>query len=128
MANKGRGRIVLGGHTTPNRYFNGDEEVTAEEFHRLFPPRFAEGQLNEPAATQGASCWPQTSQALAVPIEDAAAYAEEARAKGVPTEFVVHPDGTCAMPKFGDRAHRARYHRAHGYHDNDAGYGDQSPK
>lgn len=70
-----------------------------------------------PQAAPG--CWPMQSMALAVhpaQIRDAVA---EAKAKGVPTEF--SSDG---RPILRDRAHRAQYMRALGYHDRDGGYRD----
>lgn len=68
--------------------------------------------------------WPLYSEALAVPVEDAQKYVDDARAKGIPTEFKIHEDGTCAMPVHPDRAHRKAYHKAYGYHDRAGGYGD----
>ena len=67
------------------------------------------------------SCWPMTSIAAAVGTnpKELAAVREIDRKAGVPTDY----DGR-GRPILRDRAHRKRYLRAHGMHDQDGGYGD----
>lgn len=48
---------------------------------------------------------------------------EDARKKGVPTEFTSE-----GCPVFEDRDHRNRYMKAYGHFDRDAGYGDAAPQ
>lgn len=63
--------------------------------------------------------WPLLSTAMGVhPDQREWAY-NDSCAKGVPTQFAA--DGRAI---FTDRNHRARFLKAHGFRDNDAGYGD----
>lgn len=110
-----KGRIVYsreGGREVP-RFFADGREVTREEFDRLFPPR--------PAGDgSGLIGWkPVVSDALAVHPGQVAEATEDAKRKGVPTDFL--PDG---RPILRSRQHRRAYLKAYGFHDNDGGYGD----
>lgn len=66
---------------------------------------------------------PLKSVALAVLPSQVKEATEDARKRGVPTDFT--KDG---RPIFNDRDHRSRYMKEYGYFDKDAGYGDVAPK
>lgn len=62
---------------------------------------------------------PKASDALAVHASQVEEAREDARKKGVPTDFL--PDG---RPVFTSRAHQKKYCRAYGFFNKDGGYGD----
>lgn len=74
------------------------------------------------ASTQFAYSRPVLSDALAVHPKQVKEAIEDARKRGVPTEFA--PDG---RPLIRSRQHRNAYLRAYGFHDRDAGYSDPAP-
>lgn len=99
-----------------NRYYEGDKEITREEYEGKFPSRL---DLNSPPGGQRPGCWPMLSDAMGVhPNQIAEAYQDSLR-RGVPTDF--HQDG---RPIFTDQAHRKAYAKAYGYRDRNACYGD----
>lgn len=67
----------------------------------------------------GASCWPMTSQALAVHPEQVGEANERNRVHGVGVQY--DPTGLAHIP---DRAERKKLLRLEGKHDNNGGYGD----
>jgi hypothetical protein len=80
---------------------------------RDFETDFGSTRTSEPGA------WPMESEAAGVHPDQVPEAVAAASAHGVPTEFT--RDG-CAV--FRDRAHRAKYLKAFGYFDKDAGYRD----
>lgn len=119
----GKARVIYG---RDRRYFDGDEEVTQAEFDKRFPSKI-EDLLASPTLLPGQtpSCWPmQTGLSFGILPHQIAAKMEADRKLGVPTEYVKTADGYAANPVFTDRAHRKAYHKAHGAHDNQGGYGD----
>lgn len=85
---------------------------------------YAQQTAEVPTVVGGNRPWSrgQKSVALAVHPSQVKEATEDATAKGVPTDFT--EDG---RPVFRDRDHRRRYHKAYGFYDRDAGYGDQAP-
>jgi len=73
---------------------------------------------NAPARTAGGQ-WPMLSDAAGVHPDEIDQARSEALHHGVPTDF--SPDGRAI---FTSRAHRRKYCRSIGMHDNDGGYGD----
>lgn len=65
----------------------------------------------------------QKSVALAVHPSQVQEAIDDARKKGVPTDFT--PDG---RPVFESRSHRKKYMTAYRFFDRDAGYGDAAPR
>lgn len=107
-----RGRIVYG---KPIRYLVDDVEVTKEDFDAAFPAKdFSKG----PAFTQ-ATGWPKESSAAGVHPDQVQEAMVESAKRGVPTEY-----NKKGRPIMRDRAHRRAYNKAHGFRDNDGGYGD----
>ena len=100
-----KGRITYG---KPRRYFLGDREVTAKEFHAAFPKR----SLAVPPAGPALTGWPIVSDALAVHPKQVKEAEAAARKHGVPTEFT--PLG---QPILRDRNHRRRYMKVRGVYD-----------
>ena len=62
---------------------------------------------------------PVHSDALAVHPKQIGEAVEDARRKGVPTDF-----DRSGRPIFGDRDHKKRYCQAYGFYDRSGGYGD----
>lgn len=95
-----------------DRYFIDGKEVTKAEFDAAFP---------DLGAGQSAICHfkPILSDALAVHPKQVQEAMEDAKRKGVPTEFL--PDG---RPVLRTRQHRKEYLKAYGFHDKRGGYGD----
>lgn len=89
---------------------------TTEFYHAIADAAAAEAVGNRPWSKK------VKSVALAVHPDQIAEAAEDARKRGVPTEFTA--DG---CPVLTDRDHKKRYLRAYGYYDRDAGYGDAAP-
>lgn len=65
-----------------------------------------------------ASCWPMKCDAAGVHPDQCDAAEKESARRGVFTEF----DRRTGQAVFRDRAHRARFLKAHGYIDRDGGY------
>lgn len=106
------GRIVGSGDKT--RYLIDGYEVTKASFDRQFPDQ----PMGDGSALLGLSK-PHPSDALSVHPRQVAEAVADAKAKGVPTEFL--PDG---RPLMRSRAHQKEYIKAYGFHNNDGGYGD----
>ena len=64
--------------------------------------------------------WPLESEALAVLPSEVAEFTEDARKRGVPTDF--NPES--GAPILRGRGHRKRYCETYGFFDRDGGYGD----
>lgn len=110
-----KGRHVFGEHGKPDQYFLDGKEVTRAEYDAAFPDKPIGGS---------APCFfkPIVSDALAVHPRQVKEATEDARRKGVPTDF--QPDG---RPIFRTRQHRSEYLRRYGFYDRQAGYGDPAP-
>lgn len=107
-----RGRILYA--RTGVVYYVDGGEVSRDEFFAAFPPQpMGDGS--------GLTSWqkPIVSDALGVHPEQVEEATADAKAKGVPTEFL--PDG---RPLLVSRQHRKEYLRAYGFHDRAGGYGD----
>ncbi len=97
-------RGVIRGHGASARYFLEDVAVSREEFFCAFPPV-------ESAGGDGlVSFRPLASDALAVHPSQIAEAVEDARRKGVPTEFL--PDG---RPVFLSSRHFREYAKRYGF-------------
>ncbi len=106
-----KGRIVGNGEKT--RYLIDNREVSKDDFDLAFPPV-------KDAGGSGLFGWkPILSEALAVHPEQVQEAIEDAKKKGVPTDFL--PDGRAVLTS---RSHRKAYLRAYGFHDRSGGYGD----
>lgn len=97
------------------KYFLSGVEVTREGYDRRLPDK----PIEEPLPAQTAGIWPMYSEAMAVHPKQIAEATEDARKKGVPTEF-----DQLGRAKLTNRAHRKAYNKAYGYHDKNGGYGD----
>ena len=106
---KGRIRFTDAGKV----YEIDGREVTEEVFYEAFPP------VAEFAAEALCAAPPHKSESLACHPKDVEAFREDAKMRGVPTEF--RRDG---RPIMTSRAHQKKYLKAYGYHNNDGGYGD----
>lgn len=96
-------------------YFINGNEVTEAEYKAAFPDKAGIPMMSGISHKH----WPQRSKACAV-HKGQVKRANERNAKlGLSTYY--EPDGTAVIP---DRAERARLHKAEGFFDNDAGYGD----
>lgn len=107
-----RGRILY--KSTGAEYYVDGRQATKDEFFAAFPPQpIGDGS--------GLTSWqrPIVSDALAVHPEQVDEAVADAKAKGVPTEFL--PDG---RPLLVSRRHRKEYLRKYGFRDNNGGYGD----
>lgn len=107
-----KGRIVYHHDGTRTCSIDG-KEVTEAEWDAAFPPR----PLGDGSGL--CSCPPNISDGMAVHPRQVGEAAEDARKKGVPTEFL--PDG---RPVFRSRAHQKAYIKAYGFYNKDGGYGD----
>ena len=105
------GKIV--GEGPKQTYWIDNRQVSKEEFDRAFPDK--EGVPGMEYAWDR----PLLSDALAVHPSQIEEAREDAKQKGVPTDFT--PDG---RPILTSRAHRKRYLKAYGFHDKQGGYGD----
>lgn len=96
------GRII--GHGDKTKYMLGNREVTKEEFDQAFP--------DKPIGNgQGLTSFkPLASDALAVHPSQVSEATEDAKRKGVPTEFM--PDG---RPVFKSSRHFRDYARQYGF-------------
>lgn len=110
-----KGRIVYGKNDQKTFFVDG-KEVTEEEFHRLLPSRQSSGGV---PGNSLVGWTPICSDALAVHPLDRQEAMDDARRKGVPTDFL--PDG---RPVLTSRSHRKAYLKAYGFHDRGGGYGD----
>jgi hypothetical protein len=89
--------------------------LTEQEFDEQFTPR--------PRAGDSFVAWkPLASDGLAVHPSQVKEATEDAKKKGVPTEFM--PDG---RPVFTSREQRKRYCQMYGFFDKSGGYGDAAP-
>lgn len=105
-------RGVIRGHGESTTYWIDGRPVTKAEFDVAFP--------DKPMGPEALIGWkPVISDALAVHPRQVQEATENAKAKGVPTDFL--PDG---RPILTSRSHRKAYLRAYGFHDNNGGYGD----
>jgi len=91
------------------------KKVSEEEFRGAFPPKLDNG----PGPSSLSSTPANVSDALACHPKDVESYRQDAKRRGVPTEF--QRDG---RPVMTSRAHQKAYLKAYGYHNNDGGYGD----
>lgn len=91
-------------------------EVSKEDFDAAFPDHELTGS-GPGGHLPGA--WPILSDVMGVHPDDIPAAAARDRQLGVPTGYT--PDGRAV---FESRGHRARFLKAHGYHDRKGGYGD----
>jgi hypothetical protein len=96
----------------------GWEEVTEKEWRKVMRPP----PLNLTAGAGLVGWKAQHSEALAVHPQQIKQAADDAAAKGVPTDF----DGA-GRPILTSRSHRRAYHLAYGVIDKDAGYSDAQP-
>lgn len=96
-----------------SKYFIDGKEVTKAVFDEAFP--------DKPLGGAAAFCTfkPIISDALAVHPKQVGDAVADAKAKGVPTDFL--PDG---RPILTSRSHRKAYLKAYGFHDRRGGYGD----
>ena len=102
------------GEGAKTTYWIDGVQVTKARFNKAFQPVRVE---TGPTSLVG---WkPILSDALAVHPLDVEEAVEDAKRKGVPTEFL--PDG---RPILASRGHRKAYLKAYGFHDKDGGYGD----
>ncbi len=103
-----------------------DVEITREEYDAACPNKIGDWRasgITLPGQTP--SCWPmQTGLSFGILPHQIEAKMKKDKEMGVPTEYVKTSDGYAAHPVFTDRAHRKAYHKAHGAHDNQGGYGD----
>ncbi len=106
------GRIVGSGEKT--RYLIDGYEVTKAAFDRQFPDQ----PMGDGSGLLGLSK-PHPSDALAVHPRQVAEAVENAKLKGVPTEFL--PDG---RPLMRSRQHQKEYIKAYGFYNRDGGFGD----
>lgn len=112
---KATARIV---YSNPPRFYIGDVEVTEAEFrHHKLPKR--KWTKPAPAYTQRPENWPMASEALGCAEDQIAHFTEDAKKRGIPTQFT--PDG---RPIFTSPGHRRDYLRAYGYHDKNGGYSE----
>lgn len=103
-----------------DHFFLSGKEVTEKEYRKVYPkPKLGAG----PFMGNPLSGWPMTSMAEGVHHKQLAQARRKNEAMGVGDTEYVRKDRDY-MPVFRDRAHRRRYLRAHGLHDNDGGYGD----
>lgn len=108
-----KGRLVYHADGTRTCYLDG-REVSQAEWDEAFPPRTGG------AGPCSLSAVPiNYSDSVAVHPKQVAEAIEDARKKGVPTDFL--PDG---RPVFTSRAHQKAYIKAYRIHNNDGGYGD----
>jgi hypothetical protein len=102
-------------------YFLNGKEVGRKEYERDYPPERFRGTTGAAPLPDTPGAWRNFfSDALAVHPKQIKRAEEDARARGVPTEF--EPES--GRPQFRDRDHRRRYMKAYGVHDNNGGYGD----
>lgn len=109
------GKIV--GHGKKARYLIDGVEVSKAVFDRRFPDK----PLGDGTGLFGEH--KTESEALAVHPKQVHEAIEDARAKGVPTDFNLQT----GAPIFRSRAHAKAYHQAYGIFNKDAGYGDAQP-
>jgi hypothetical protein len=107
-------RIVIKDSGTT--YILDGREVTAKEYRRRYPLPKSQQHIDAPGRV---GIKPKESDALAVHPLDVPEAIEDAKRKGVPTDFT--PDGS---PIITSRAHQKAYLRAYGYRNKDGGYGD----
>lgn len=94
------------------RYYLENQEVTKAIFDLAFP--------DLPLGGEALSATPANiSESLAVHPKQVQEAVADAKAKGVPTEFL--PDG---RPVFTSRAHQKAYLKAYNFRNNDGSYGD----
>ncbi len=107
---------VIKGKVGQETYWIDGRRVSKVTFDRAFPDKpigDGTGLFGwKPLASDGAAVHPNQ-------VKEAT---EDARNKGVPTDFL--PDG---RPIFTSRTHRKNYLRAYGMFDRGAGYGDPAP-
>ncbi len=114
------GKIIFGEQGKPDRYFIDRKEVTKEEWDAAFPPK--------PMAANGECSlrgWsrPIESDALAVHPRQIAAVMERNRQRGLNIQY--NPkDG---RPILTSREERRKLMAVEGVHDNNGGYGDDTP-
>lgn len=108
-------RGVIRGWAERATYWIDGQQVSKEAFDAAFPP-----VRSEPGDTAAFFGWkPIVSDALAVHPDQVTEAVQDAKQKGVPTEFL--PDG---RPILTSRSHRKAYLKAYGFHDRSGGYGD----
>lgn len=99
-------------------YYLGDREVTEEEYRAATPSKLALGEESLAGSTK--TCWPMTSEALAVHPNQVAKANKRNKEHGV--NVVYDPKTGCAV--LPDRGERKRLLKLEGFHDNRGGYGD----
>ncbi len=100
-----KGRHIFGENGKPDRYLIDGKEVTREEYEEAFP--------DQPLGifgTHHAAGWPVISDSLAVHPNQVEEATEDAKKKGVPTEFL--PDG---RPVMRSKEHFTSYARRYGF-------------
>jgi len=102
-----------------SKYYLDGREVSKGEFDREIPDKsLSDGDFG---AATGRSTQSKLSDALAVHPDQVREASEDARMRGVPTEF--HEDGRMVVRS---RAHQKAYLKAYGsrWFNKDGGYGD----
>lgn len=110
--NRGSVRYDARGNGT---YTLNGVEVTKAEFDAAFPPK----ELGVPSAA-APSCWPMTSEALAVHPDQVAEANARNKRHGVNATYEPGT-GMCLIP---DRGERKRLLKLEGFKDRSGGYGD----
>lgn len=109
-----KGRVFWDRWTGAAHYEIDGREVSEEEFRRRLPPA-PDGE----GPSSLSSTPPHLSEGLSVHPDQVQEAIEDAKRKGVPTEF--RPDG---RPVMRSRAHQKAYLKAYGFHNRDGGFGD----
>lgn len=105
-----RGEFVL-----VAEYYLGGKKVTKARFDKALP----DGTPGKPMMGGTGRNWPIMSKAAGVAPRQVKRAAEIATERGVPTDYL--PSGEAV---FRSRGHRKAFLKAHGFRDNDGGYGD----
>lgn len=105
------------GKIVGKRYYIDNREVSKRDFDSAFPDKpLHDGDFG---GLSGKSTRPKLSEALAVHPKQVQEATDDAKKKGVPTEFA--PDG---RPVIRSRAHQKAYVKAYRFYNKDGGYGD----
>lgn len=102
----GRRSLIGTEFVTEMVYEIDGEEVTADKFYEAFPQR----EPSADALTFSPTTWPQQCDALAVHPSQVEEAREDAKRKGVPTDFT--PDG---RPVITSAAHQKQYAKLYGF-------------
>ena len=97
-------------------YFVDGKPVSEKKFDALIK----KSGLGKPGCPMAANArYPKLSKSAAVHKSQVKEAIEEARKRGVPTDYAATGE-----PVFTSRAHQKRFTKAHGMHNYDGGYGD----